>query len=139
MKNFNINIIYINIIKLLSYLSLILLILSFFNSVFESTLLLDSINEIDTNSNNSNENLIENNTTNIAQNNNLNIYVHLGNYATRTKRWLYWRLSVNRSNRYESYNEFKDAWNSGFSLRKTLKTELQEFKLNSTKYFKENR
>ncbi len=135
-----------NLFKLWSYFSIALLLINLFSLFFGSPILLDSIDNI---SNISNENLLEQNDKSISNENlleqndkNINtpvIFLEKKNILNKTKRWFYWRLFVNRSDRYKSYDEFKVAWASGFSLKKTVKVEFSKFKTSPSDYIKEEK
>lgn len=136
-----------NLSKKLSYIAIGLLIINLYNIIFGSPMLLDSIDNIDPvssnnsilNENNASNDNILNNNNNDYNNDNQIYYVDNKNFLSKTKRWFYWRIFVNRSDEYKSYDEFKKVWASGFSLRKTVKEELKKFKSNPIKYIKETK
>jgi len=147
----------INLFKFLNYLSIALLILSIYNYIFGNPILLDSNNNTEVSLNESNID-----TTNNSDNNNTKfrdiptppVYsdilnpkfrdiptppVYSDNLYQKTRRWLHWRFFVNRSDRYQSYDEFQTAWTPDFSLRKTILLELKRFKENPLEYIQEDR
>jgi len=130
----------INLFKFLNYLSIALLILSIYNYIFGNPILLDSNNNTEVSLNESNID-----TTNNSDNNNTKFRdiptppVYSDNLYQKTRRWLHWRFFVNRSDRYQSYDEFQTAWTPDFSLRKTILLELKRFKENPLEYIQEDR
>lgn len=123
----------VNLSKFLTYLSICLLIINMYNYMFGSILLLDSVDNWDQISN---ENSVHdpNNIQSNQESTDKNI-----SFFQKSKRFIYWRLFVNRSNRYPSYNHFKKAWNSEFSIRKLIKDEFKEFQTNPIKYIRQER
>ncbi len=134
MKNSNLSIILINLLKIWSYFSTILLLMSLWNSIFGDPVLLDSINNTQDYNNTDNSDSKD-------QGNSIPQYYHLSknNYYQRTKRWLHWRVFVNKSDRYESYDEFKKIWSPEFSRRKIVKSEFKSFVKHPVEYVKEDR
>jgi len=124
----------INLSKILKYFSLVIFIISLFNYFFGSPILLDSID------NNVIDNIIDNKEDNLKENNyNENSNPTNKNTAHKVKMWLYWRLFANRSDKYQSYDQYQKAWTSEFSFRKMIKVEFKKFKNNPIEYIKEDR
>lgn len=112
--------------------------MNLYNLIFGSPILFDSmditsINDINEEANNTPK---ENYTKD--DNSSRVYYVRNETLFNKTKRWFYWRLFFNRSDKYRSYDEFKRTWNYNCSLRRTLKIEFKNFKASPVEYLKED-
>lgn len=126
------------ILKTFSYFFIVLFIMNLYNLIFGSPILFDSmditsINDINEEANNTPK---ENYTKD--DNSSRVYYVRNETLFNKTKRWFYWRLFFNRSDKYRSYDEFKRTWNYNCSLRRTLKIEFKNFKASPVEYLKED-
>ncbi len=136
MKKLYLSFILINLLKIWSYFSLVLFLMSLWNTIFGDPVLLNSINSIHDHDYNTTDNLDSKD-----QGNSIPQYYHLSknNYYQRTKRWLHWRVFINKSDRYQSYDEFKNIWSPEFSIRKIVKSEFKSFVKHPVEYVKEDK
>ena len=116
-----------DLLRILIYLCLGLIVI---NYIFGSPLYLDSINDINTIDIEENINQINNSQENPFIND---------TWLEKSRVWLYWRLFMNKSDRYHSFSDFRRAWTPEFSIRKMIIKELKEFKNNPINYVKEDR
>ncbi len=128
---------FIFILKLLTFLFVLFLFVILIDISFSSVLLCDSISEVevsDTGVIKKDSNL---NTGNIAGSLETSTGLFL-KYKNILKRKAYWYFNDKYSGKYNSYDDFKNSWNSNTSFRSDLKTTLNKWRKNPISSFKED-
>jgi len=123
-----------NLLEIISYyLFLISLIIFIHNIFFESILYMDSISSSNSSIHSESAPLLSN--ANDESTPQIIIPNKLTNYD-KAKRWVQWNVFANKSTMFASYEDFKNKWDSDFSVTKIAYSEFKQLKNNFFNYFK---